>query len=260
MKKLINSTSSLWNYYFDFLNISNGLNGFFNTVIIETTTYCNRRCSYCPNVNFDRGSRKNEITLNPNLYYKIIDELSELKFSGKLLPHLYGEPLMDKRLPEMLGYAKKKLNDSMIAIHTNGDYLNEELIQKLAKNSVDAIIITEHGDKLRQNLIDLKHKYSNQIKITYRPKTELELMNRGGAVDLSDYKRFKKCMYPSQALTINALGKVVLCCNDYHGDYVFGDLQTETILDIWNKQSFSKIRKQTKKGNFQLDICKKCTS
>ena len=260
MKKLINSSNVFWNYYFDFLNISNGLKGFFNTIIIETTTYCNRRCSYCPNVNFDRGNRKNEVKLDPSVYYKLIDELSELNFSGRLLPHLYGEPLIDERLLEMLGYAKKRLNDSMIAIHTNGDFLNEQLIHKLVENRVDGIIITEHGERLRNNLIELTKKFSKLIKITYRPKTDLELMNRGGSVELSNYKRFKRCMYPSQTLTINALGKVVLCCNDYHGDYIYGDLENETILDIWHKQSFSKIRQQTKRGDFQLEICKKCTS
>ena len=37
-----------------------GLNDFFDTIALETTTYCNLRCSFCPNSNHERGLQKNE--------------------------------------------------------------------------------------------------------------------------------------------------------------------------------------------------------
>jgi hypothetical protein len=72
---------------------------------IETTTYCNRRCSYCPNSVFERSLRKNEHLMAPALFRKIVDELADISFKGSLSPHLYGEPLTDSRLISFMDYA-----------------------------------------------------------------------------------------------------------------------------------------------------------
>ena len=53
-------------------------------ITIETTTYCNRRCSYCPNSVFERSSKKNTQLMNPALFRKIIDDLAEVGFKGQL--------------------------------------------------------------------------------------------------------------------------------------------------------------------------------
>lgn len=260
MKKLISPSSSLWNYYFDFLNSSNGLKNFFNTLIIETTTYCNRACAYCPNSKFDRGVKAKEEKLDEKLFTKVVDELSSLNFSGKILPHLYGEPFLDERLPELLGYAKSRLPGSLIVTHTNGDYLNKQLLEKMEKSNLDAIIVTEHGAKPNPRVQNLVDTYRGSINLIYRPSSELNFMNRGGLVEVEDQVRFEKCFYPTQALSVNAQGKVVLCCNDYHGDQILGDLNIESIVEIWNKKDFRTLRQQISKGDFRLDICKKCTN
>lgn len=259
MLRYISPDSSIWNFYFDFLNSSNGLTGFFNTLIIETTTYCNRKCTYCPNALNDRGEQSNEKVLDENLFKKIIDELASLGFAGKILPHLYGEPLLDKRLVNLVRYTKQKLPRSLVVIHTNGDFLTEESACDFENAGTDAMIITEHGNYPNNEIKRLIDSRENKIVYKYRPSEDLILMNRGGSVPLKNYQKFVKCFYPSQALAVDAEGKVILCCNDYHGEYQFGDLSTESLVDIWNKENFKKVRKETKKGNFNLDICKKCT-
>ena len=65
---------------------------------------------------------------------------------------------------------------------------------------------------------------------------------------------------PGQNLTVDVKGQVVLCCNDYQSTIRFGNLNSEKILDIWNKPHFKSIREELKIGNFQLDICKKCAA
>ena len=40
--------------------IKYGTADMFDDIDIETTTFCNRRCSYCPNSLFDRGLKENE--------------------------------------------------------------------------------------------------------------------------------------------------------------------------------------------------------
>ena len=52
---------------------------------IETTTHCNRRCSYCPNSVFERGSKENTQLIDTALFRKIIDDLAEMGYKGSYL-------------------------------------------------------------------------------------------------------------------------------------------------------------------------------
>ena len=64
------------------------------TVTLETITACNRRCSYCPNFEFDRGLTRNAKRMDGTLFIKIIDELAEIDSLETLMPHFSGEPLL----------------------------------------------------------------------------------------------------------------------------------------------------------------------
>ena len=55
-------------------------------------------------------------------------------------------------------------------------------------------------------------------------------------------------------LHVNALGKAILCCNDYHFDYTFGDLNTGKLKDIW----FSDHHIDMIERSFR-EICRKCS-
>ncbi len=55
-------------------------------------------------------------------------------------------------------------------------------------------------------------------------------------------------------LHVNALGKAILCCNDYRFDYTFGDLNSDTLKDIW----LSDRHIETIERSFK-EICRKCS-
>jgi hypothetical protein len=65
---------------------------------------------------------------------------------------------------------------------------------------------------------------------------------------------------PLQHLTIDAYANVVLCCQDYHSDYVTGNLVKELLLDILEGDRMRKLRRWV----YGLDIadsdfiCRKC--
>ena len=64
-----------------------------------------------------------------DLFLKIIDELSEIGFSGEIHPHLYNEPLLDERLGRFVKYIKKKLPESEVIVFSNGIYLTIEKME-----------------------------------------------------------------------------------------------------------------------------------
>jgi len=194
------------------------------------------------------------------LIHKIIDELAEIRYLGKICPHFYGEPLIDKRLPEIVSYIRKKLPKSRITIYSNGDLLTVDLFKDLIKEGVTAFDITEHGKEMSANMgkifdfLDKNPSYKPYLNY----KTQIYFDNRGGLVEVEEITKRRRCFSQSNLLTINYRGDVILCCNDFFGKYVFGNLKNERILDIWNKLNFSRVRKDLERGNFRLGICKKC--
>ncbi len=87
------------------------------------------------------------------------------------------------------------------------------------------------------------------------------LHNYGGgrAYNLADSEIISTCFYPWTAMTVLWDGSVVTCCMDYNGVQVVGDLNTQTVGEVWNGQTLSSVRK--KFGNLDYNgfaACKGC--
>ncbi len=241
----------------------------FNSVLVENTSRCNRKCSYCPNSTVGRP----EVDMDINLYYKIVDELSEICYSGRFTPHFYGEPLLDERMLELIKYARRKLPRANIVIFTNGDLLDYDLFCKLMDAGTDYFQISQHSKEMSKNLKDLFNKLDRKtikkrIKFINMYKKK-DLINRGGIVNLPKQnciKMFIKKIYRwvkpvcfVDGITIDYEGNCVLCCNDYLSSVSFGNVKNESIVDIWNKSEYEDIRYQLKiKNKKTLEICKRC--
>ncbi|MBD3155537.1 MAG: radical SAM protein [Candidatus Aenigmarchaeota archaeon] len=223
--------------------LAKGTKDIFTEVEIETYTICNRKCSYCPNSKFSRGNHMMEVSL----FKKIIDDLKKIKYNGDITPGFYNEPFLDGRLPELLKYTKRKLPDSRIVIFSNGDFLDKELFDEI-KKYVDSIDITDHGN-LNPNIPEDK-----RIKV----KKLEHFSSRGGLVAVNNKITKEKCYQPTRMLTITYNGDVIVCCNDYFGKHIFGNLKKENIMEVWNKKSFISTRKRLREGIPIFNICKEC--
>jgi len=236
---------------------------FFNDLDIEVNTACNRRCSYCPNSQFERGLMKNNIEMKEGLYKKIIDELAEINFTGRISPIFYGEPLLRKDLAELMKYTHKKLPRATIKMTTNGDLLSVEKYLELVEAGVKKFLITEHGKgkspAIKKLFKFLEKNPEKKVKIIYSKfEGDTPLYNRGGLVNPEETDYSPRCLKPHNPLVVDAEGNVIICCNDYFSSVKFGNLNKEKLVDVWNKPAFKKIRKEIRQGNFKLDICKKC--
>lgn len=235
----------------------------FRAVDAENITACNRRCSYCSNSRFDRGLMKNKRLMDTGVFYKIIDELSEINFRGRITPNFYGEPLLDERLPGLMAYARRKLPKAFIVIYTNGDFLTLDLYKKLLKAGVNRFVISQHGSSMParvKEVIDYrKQKGDDSVDIRYLIIEDNScLSSRGGLVHPESIFKRRQCYKATEILTIDYAGNVVLCCNDYFSSVKFGNVRNENLLDIWYKSVYKRIRRDLRKGIFDLDICKRC--
>jgi cyclic pyranopterin phosphate synthase len=243
--------------------IKYGQADFFTDLDIEINTSCNRRCSCCPNSIYDRGLLKNEELMDEKLFKKIIDELAEIQFDGRISPHLYGEPLLDKRLSDFVVYIKKKIPKSQIRIFSNGDYLTVEMYHRLVNAGVTAFFVTQYGPSVPKPIKELteylKTNRNKNVQFKYRKFTEVTpLFNRGGEIKLQMINPIPRCKHPHNPLAIDYEGNIILCCNDYHSTIIFGNLRNNSLIEIWNSEPYRNSRNQLKKGIYTADICRKC--
>jgi len=62
------------------------------------------------------------------------------------------------------------------------------------------------------------------------------------------------CSKPFTHLTIQWNGDAVVCCRDYDGEAVMGNVNNQSIKDIWHSDRYNKFRKTFRESKF----CKEC--
>ena len=259
LKKFRISNSVLWRIYKPFSRILNFIKHgdlyFFRGVAIEISTSCNRTCYYCPNsleetpVDF----------MAQETFNKIIKQLEAIKFSGVVYYHFYNEPLLDKRLPNLIRYVKKHLPSCINRVVSNGDFLSVELADDLISAGVVDFAITIHdldGEKLLRKLEPVIKKYPGYFMIDSLHGKALS--NRGGAIEVETLDKKDTCTDPLELLQFDYKGNVLLCCNDYYRKHPFGNLAHDTLYDIWRGKEFSELRRELRNGIASLEICRIC--
>ena len=230
----------------------------FASVEIETTSICNRKCAYCPNSVEKRPSGY----MTEEIFYKIIDELAEINYSGRVSTHLYGEPLVDKRIVKFIGYARKKLPDAFIKFFTNGDLLTDKLLNDLNTAGVDVFRVSQHDEQSSEKLLDMLENFTakagkNKIEYMKYFGNDENLMNRGGLVEVAHDVKMKFCNYVS-GVTVDFEGNMLLCCQDFLADNKMGNLKNEGLLDVWNKPAYKAMRDRIECGIWPTKLCRVC--
>lgn len=237
----------------------------FKLVEIETYNRCNGSCEFCP-VNKNVDTRQAHF-MTEKLFYKIISELQEINYNGRISLFSNNEPLLDKRIFKFSKYIRKHLPEATIHMFTNGTLFNVEKFKELIIE-LDELII----DNYTQDLSLIKpvkeiaeYCYNNtelikKVSIVLRKPKEI-LSSRGGEAPNRKVKEIYSgvpCSMPFQQMVIRPTGKVSLCCNDPLGKYTLGDLSNNTIKEIWNGNAYKDIRNLISKGRENIEHCKYC--
>ena len=88
-----------------------------NRIEVETHSYCNRRCDYCPNVVGDRLGPN--VRLKPAIWEKLMRDLSEVGFAGSFVLNSYNEPLYDRDILDRIADARAAKPTAPIKIYTH---------------------------------------------------------------------------------------------------------------------------------------------
>ncbi|MBA4383424.1 MAG: radical SAM protein [Anaerolinea sp.] len=232
--------------------------GLFLSITIETTAYCNRQCDFCPNN--DKYPPREKGIMRQCLFDKLITELGKLNYSGRISPHLYGEPLTDKRMVALVGQIRRACPFAKIMVFSNGDFLTKDILRELIKKGMDEIYVTNYDNDDKPELCRLQQQYGDFVSV--RKFVDVEKRNKAGLLENVEKagSDMRPCPRPASQLVVNWRGDVVLCCNDYYGKYLFGNVEEKGLINIWQSHKYSKFKDTLLKsgGRKEIDLCKEC--
>ena len=125
---------------------------FFHSVSLEISTYCNRKCHYCPNKDYETPKEY----MSWDIFKCAIEQLKNIKYTGIIQYHLFNEPLFDERLADFVRYASANLPKATQVLISNGDLLNIEKAKELSKAGINKFVVTVHDINPEKNLERLK--------------------------------------------------------------------------------------------------------
>ena len=265
-------------------------------ILLETTTKCNARCSYC-------GTKGKRYDMDLRLYKSLVDSAT---WAWGVLPNRRGEPLMYPHIVEAVRYAKRAGKYAMIS--TNGSLLNDDMAERLLLTKIDLIRFSidecdaerfglsrvglsfEAVENNLLNLIARRSRMRSRTKIIVR--ATVGDWNRERICEIRDYWLSKGidefiakpemvvpteqeilegpfikfrpviCREPYNCLTVSHDGTVPLCCNDWYDIYRLGKvnaaMNTDDLLGLYNSRRFRRYRNDMLIGNRVPMICHNC--
>lgn len=256
----------------------------FNTIAIETSSWCTRRCEFCPVSYFPRGDEY----MDDGLWRQIINELSVMKYKGRIEMFIYNEPLYDDSLFDKIADIRCHIPRACIMIATNGDLIDSQYwIHYLFDVGLNQLCINLYSPKRARQLRRYTkesgyERYDLSLYANIGPKKKvLQIIDRTGVtrdnhklpgvhhisnragnifdfVPPLDVPLDKMCTRPFRFLNIMYDGRAMLCCNDYHRVVDVGDCSSMPLIEIWNSDAFNVYRSHLQNKDRRLPLCDVC--
>jgi len=267
-------------------------------VDIELSSLCNLNCPMCYTTTDKFKTQVDGANMDFDLYKKIIDECAEHNLYSIRLS-LRGESFLNKHIYDMIKYAKEKGIKEVSSL-THGGFLDEEKFERLIDLGLDWLTISFDGIGETYNKIRYPLKFEDSVEkirryqeikksrgvvkpvikvqtvwpaISKNPQEFYDIFNpitdQIAANPLLDYlendtnvefvENFT-CPQLWERLVIGANGHVMLCANDGWEEHTLGDVNNESLFDIWHGEKLTKAREIQIKhlGTKEIKPCKHC--
>ncbi len=237
----------------------------FSALEIEINHECNRACSYCPN---SVASRVNQGLMPRKLFIKLMEELRELDYRGRVSYHFYNEPLLSPDLDTYVALTREYLPGCWIEIFTNGDLLTEERLSELVKLGTDRFTVTRHQNSEGHLYPEILERLepAHRKRVFFQNFRDLTFTNRAGILGKLGYHKTATplalpCLIPSTLLVVTVNGNVLPCYEDFHEKHVMGNLTDQTLMEIWNGPNYAHFRSTLQSGRREaMAACHDCNS
>lgn len=269
-------------------------------VQIETHNFCNARCWFCPVSKMKRERGRMSMELFDSILEQLVEHPPKiiypflngepfldtrmptfLKRIGKKLPNskviiFTNGSLLNKRISKWLLKNCKNLSEMWFSINAKPEKyketmgLNWEVTQRNIKNFLrlrrqfnreDCKVVWSFVGANPADILTWiarsKGVY-NDVQLFFSPVKNWA----GDVTNHPDTTRriISPCLRVFDYLTILWDGRVCLCCMDVEGRVVFGDLNKQTIEEVWNSELAKHYRLLHSNHEWwKLPLCKDCT-
>ena len=232
-------------------------------VALETLALCNARCTFCPYPGIERQGAR----LPDEVIARLVDEMATFALPFYFSPFKVNEPFLDKRLLPLCRAMNEKVPKAVLRLFTNGSALTDRHIDELARLSNVAhlwVSLNTHRPVEYESLmgLDFERTARRLDALHARPFPHPVVVSRVGPdADFGRYvawrwPKFRPSIIERDAwidftatddpavpdrpcgrwweLSITATGKASLCCMDGEARYGFGDVNTQTLREIYN--------------------------
>jgi MoaA/NifB/PqqE/SkfB family radical SAM enzyme len=248
-------------------------------VQIESTNICNAKCVFCPR---DAMLRRQGV-MDDGLFRKVVDECAAAGIRHVRL-HNYGEPFVDRRLVDKIAYTKERGIAEVGVISNGSLITDEVArgIVEAGLDAINISVDASGKEVFEETRIGLKYdKVIANIERLLRIRSELGsrrprlilsfVRQRNSDEERAFIERWRKVAdkvhvtdlhnwagtllhhsadggFPCyrQWLTFTVLwdGRVALCCADFDGKVILGDMKTSSIREIWNAEAYRCVRRE----------------
>ncbi|MBI2339917.1 MAG: radical SAM protein [Deltaproteobacteria bacterium] len=170
-------------------------------LILDLTNVCNFECPHCPQPIMASQPDYRASFMSFDDYKKIVDEAAEedvkfIRFTGD------GEPMLNRRLLDMVAYAKEKTSISLV-LTTNGSMLTPERSERLLDLGIDVIdvsldaftkekyAIVRKGGKYHEVIGNLHHLLALREKKKSKTRVMVNMIDQKIVADeVDDFKKY----------------------------------------------------------------------
>jgi radical SAM protein with 4Fe4S-binding SPASM domain len=114
--------------------------GFPITLLIQTQSFCNGKCSICPYPTVSKQLPQGRMEWS--LFQKVIDEAAAEPLLASIVFELHNEPLLDERIFDCVSYIKSRAPGKRVAVVTNGELLDRFNPEAIVQSKLDVLRIS----------------------------------------------------------------------------------------------------------------------
>ena len=176
-------------------------------VLIDASEVCNFRCKYCFRANKGKEAWgyavKNDF-MEWNTFTHVVEQILEFPEPVKQISLSgHGEPLCNKKVPDMVQYIKEKGITSRVSLHTNASLLDKEYAERLADSDIDRVVVSLQGMTSKKYkevcgaTIDYERFYENLVFFSEKKQhTQLHIKIANVALEDGEEEQFYKRFLP----------------------------------------------------------------